>query len=370
MRNYSFVSELTPEKTTYARDEWLRRSQIDTFGFGSHGRFAHVYLNGLYWGLYNLVERPDADFAAAYLGGDQEDWYSGSQGGSVSGPIDRFQVLRDLAAKGDLADPKAYATLLEFIDPIQFADYLVVNWYAGNEDWPENNWYVDVQYPAGQNLFFVWDGERTWQQGAAIRLGPDDGGHSYFPNVIKQVFLAMLQNPDFRATLADRLYRLTAAGGALSDEASLARWEEIVAEIRPAILAESARWGDVRREPPLGPDDWEAAQQAIAAQMPGNGARLLEQARALGYYPLFDPPAFGQPAGPFADELTLPMGLRPGAPPGEIYFTTDGSDPRAAGTGEVRASAATVRGADQADDNHACAGARPRERRMERTPGV
>lgn len=336
--NCSFTSEYSPEKTTYARDEWLRRSQIDTFGFGAHGRFVHLYLNGLYWGLYNIVERPDADFAASYLGGDQEDWYSGSNGGPVSGPIDRFQVLRDLAEQGGLSDPQKYATMLEFLDPVHFADYLIVNWYAGNEDWPDTNWYVDVQYPAGQNVFFVWDGERTWQQGANIRLGPDDGGHSYFPNVIKRVFLAMMDNPDFRMTLADRLHKLTSAG-ALSDEASVARWNKIVEEIRPTILAESARWGDVRREPPIGPDDWEAAQQAIAAQMPGNGAKLIAQARELGYYPAFDPPAFGRPAGAFTDRLTLSMTTPEGNPAGEIYFTTDGSDPRASGSGEASSSA-------------------------------
>jgi hypothetical protein len=342
--NYSFASELSFEQTTYARDEWLRRSQIDASAIGPHGRFVHLYLNGLYWGVYNLVERPDAEFAASYFGGDPEDWYSGSQGGSVSGPIDRFQVLRDLAAAGGLADPASYRTMLEFIDPVHFSDYLILNWYAGNQDWPDNNWYVNVQYPAGQNYFFVWDGERTWNGGAEIRLGPDDGGHSYFPNVIKPVFLALMENADFRLTLADRFYKLTAPDGPLSDEASLARWNAIADEIRPAILAESARWGDVRQEPPLGPADWEAAQQAVAAQMPGNGAKLIAQARGLGYYPALDPPGFSSEGRAFEGELALEMALPPDAGDAEIYFSTDGTDPRTPGAGEPSPTALTYTG--------------------------
>ena len=54
---------------TYTRDEWVRASQIAMSGAGSHGVFVHLYLNGLYWGVYNVVERPDASFASAYFGG-------------------------------------------------------------------------------------------------------------------------------------------------------------------------------------------------------------------------------------------------------------------------------------------------------------
>ncbi len=333
-------AEFSPTEATYGRDEWLRRSQIDTFGFGSSGRFVHLYLNGHYWGLYNLVERPDADFAASYFGGRAQDWLSVSQGGAISGSLDRFQVMRDLAAQGNLADPEAYATMLEFIDPVQFSDYLIVNWFAGNQDWPENNWYVDASYPAGQNLFFVWDGETTWTDGAKIRLGVDDVGHTAYPNIIKPIFLALMENPDFRTTLADRFFKLTSGSGALSDEAALARWNAIMDEIEPGIVAELARWGDVRQESPVTLDDWVKARDNVAAQMRGNSAKLIGQARTASYYPPFDPPVFSQDGGAFDGQVTLAMD----APAGEIWFTTDGTDPRSPVTGDLSASAVRYSG--------------------------
>ena len=50
-----------------------------------HGAFVHLYINGMYWGVYNPVERPDASFAASYLGGDKEDWDAVNAGAPVSG---------------------------------------------------------------------------------------------------------------------------------------------------------------------------------------------------------------------------------------------------------------------------------------------
>ena len=52
----------------------LRDVEIHLAGYGSRNIWVHLYLNGLYWGLYNPVERPDASFAASYGGGVPEEW--------------------------------------------------------------------------------------------------------------------------------------------------------------------------------------------------------------------------------------------------------------------------------------------------------
>ncbi len=226
-------------QTTYLRDEWTRASQIAASGAGSHGEFVHLYINGRYWGLYNVVERPDASFAASYFGGDKDRWFSANHGGAVGGQPDRFDVLLRLAQEGGLDDAQKYATMLEFIDPIQFSDYVIVNWYAGNHDWPENNWYVDVQNPAGRNYFFVWDAEMTWDDGAAIVLGSDGWEGAPYPNVVKLVFEALMENADFRMTFADRLYRQLHHDGNLTDAAAVARWHALTEKVEPAIVAES-----------------------------------------------------------------------------------------------------------------------------------
>ena len=55
-------------------------------------------------------------------------------------------------------------------------------------------------------------------------------------------------------------------------------------------MAESARWGDVRFEPPLTQADWLKAREEVSAQMEGNAAKLIELAREAGYYSNGDTP--------------------------------------------------------------------------------
>ncbi len=327
-------AEVDHRETTYARDEWTRASQIAMSDAGSHGRFVHLFLNGLYWGIYNVVERPDAGFMATYYGGDDSEYGSVNHAGSVSGPIDRFSALVRLAEEGDLVDPAKYATMLEFIDPVQFSDYMILNWYVGNHDWPENNWYAGARYPAGSDLFFVWDAETTLNDGAEIVLGGDGFEGAPFPNVIRLVFEALMENPDFRMTFADRLYLHTSEVGALSDAAAQQRWLDITEPLEIAIIAESARWGDVRTDAPITQADWLAARDDVLGQLAGNGAKLRQLARGVGYYPTVDPPQFSG-AEVIEDDLLLTMEWGSGEVGGEIYYTTDGTDPRLSGSGDI-----------------------------------
>jgi hypothetical protein len=360
--------------TTYTRDEWLRASQVEVSGLGSHGIFVHLYLNGLYWGLYNLVERPDAAFTAAYLGGQKEDWFAIKHGnlligpsnntwtGSspisdtiqgepsdasndiraelISGSSDRFLMLHQLARQGGLADPGKYAVIKEYLDTTDFIDYLILNWYAGNEDWPDANWYAGVQNPDGQVRYFVWDGEMTWLTGANISL--DKKGAVGWPNNIKPLFLALIQNPDFKVELADRMYKHLFNAGTLTDARAQARWLSLNAEIEQAIIGEVARWGDARFEPPLTQEDWFKARDDVLAQMSGNSTRLITLARDAGYYPALDPPIFNQRDGSVTAGFKLTM-TAPTARGGDIYYTTDGSDPRLLVTGAVAPTAKLYR---------------------------
>jgi hypothetical protein len=47
---------------------------------GLHAMCVNVYIDGLFWGLYDFTERPDGDFASSYMGGDEEDWEANNAG--------------------------------------------------------------------------------------------------------------------------------------------------------------------------------------------------------------------------------------------------------------------------------------------------
>ena len=70
-------------QTTFTEDELYRSSLIAMTDYGSHGTYVHLYLNQAYWGVYNLVERPDENFGAAYRGGKDDDWFFTNHDGYV-----------------------------------------------------------------------------------------------------------------------------------------------------------------------------------------------------------------------------------------------------------------------------------------------
>jgi hypothetical protein len=70
---------------SFAVDELGRSSQIAMTGFGPRGRFVHLYVNGLYWGLYNPVERPESSFWSDTFGGSKDDYFARNHGGTIDG---------------------------------------------------------------------------------------------------------------------------------------------------------------------------------------------------------------------------------------------------------------------------------------------
>ncbi len=78
--NYSWFGDSTAcsglgtSHADYLRDLFSRDTVRDLNWLSPRGRPVHVYINGLYWGLYILSERPDEGFAAIQLGGEKEDY--------------------------------------------------------------------------------------------------------------------------------------------------------------------------------------------------------------------------------------------------------------------------------------------------------
>ncbi len=58
----------------YIRDQFADETLLAMGEPASHGNYVQLYVNGLYWGVYNPTERPDTSFAAAYLGGNKDNW--------------------------------------------------------------------------------------------------------------------------------------------------------------------------------------------------------------------------------------------------------------------------------------------------------
>ncbi|HUT13679.1 MAG TPA: lamin tail domain-containing protein, partial [Thermoguttaceae bacterium] len=72
-------------RAQYIRDQWARDLQFAMGQRSAHGRYVHLYLNGIYWGIYNLGERPAAPFMETYYGGDEDDYDVLNSGSPIDG---------------------------------------------------------------------------------------------------------------------------------------------------------------------------------------------------------------------------------------------------------------------------------------------
>ena len=105
--NYSWFGDSTAcsglgtSHADYLRDLYARDTVRDLGRLNPRGRPVHVYINGLYWGLYILSERPDDGFAALHLGGDKEDYdvlFANTPMEVVAGDLSAWNTLLNLAA--------------------------------------------------------------------------------------------------------------------------------------------------------------------------------------------------------------------------------------------------------------------------------
>lgn len=227
----------------YLRDQWMRDTAAAMGQPAARGRFVHLYLNGLYWGLYNVTERPSAPFLAAREGGKPGDYDSRNADKILEGDGAAWNRLFALANAG-AADADAWSEIKRLLDVTAFADYMLLNFYGANADWDRgSNWYAGRRRtPPGPFRFFVWDGERTLEQVGDDRMDFDD---DLSPS---RLFHRLKTNAEFRALFADRVRLHCEGNGALSPRSAAERYRRLAATIDLAIVAESARWGSYRHD--------------------------------------------------------------------------------------------------------------------------
>ncbi|MEZ6118430.1 MAG: lamin tail domain-containing protein [Pirellulaceae bacterium] len=351
--NRSWARVFNPARTTYTIDEFSRTSQLAMSGYGMPGSFVHLYINGVYWGLYNPVARADADWNARQFGGADDDWYVFNHGGALSGDSSRVNYLSNSLLDKDMSQTANYQELQQYVDVQAFADYIILAKYTSLADWPDNNYYGSLKN-AGQDgqtqplRFFSWDSEWSWGERSA------SGGHAFVQEelrasaapattLITSIWQSVRQSPEFMTLFADRVHSHLSDGGALSNEVALQRWQSINSTIYDAVIAESARWGDALEsigQPTRTRDsDWQRQFDRIAEFISNNDQHLLAAVRTEGFYPLLDAPQYSAPSG----TLQQPLQIANPNQQGVVYYTVDGSDPRAVG-GAVSATARVSQG--------------------------
>jgi hypothetical protein len=355
------------QDATYQRDQWVRDTQLAMGQLSARGVYVHLYLNGLYWGLYNLTERINDSFASDHLGGSKEEYdviqgeFNGNLLHVASAGSDATWNMMLQTANSVPGTPAKYweiqgmnpdgtrnTALPVLLDVDNLIDYMLLHIYAAAVDWPNRNWWATRRRDSAEAFdstgfkFLAWDQEvaidrldRTigWNHNRPIELVNQ-------PDTPAQVYDRLRTHAEFRLRFADHIQKYLFNGGVLTVASNRARWASRAAEIDRAMVGESARWGDAKRTPAYTREtDWlRMSNFTQNTYWPSNETLAMRRFRNAGLYPVTGVPVFNQFGGAVPSGFQLVMTHTNGS--GIVYYTVDGRDPRLPG-------GAVVAGANQ-----------------------
>ena len=375
--NYSWAIEGNA-RNAMLRDVVCRDMQGVTNQPYTKSRYYHLYLDGLYWGLYQTQERAEARYARSYFGGHKEDYDVIKSGAAetgylleaADGTLDLTYQLHSKMIAGFESDA-AYFDILgrnpdgtinpngqKLVDPENLIDYMLNIFYSGDKDGPIstfidrgqgiNNFYgiINRNNPDGFK-WFHHDAEHTLDLGANDRIGPFSGFYldrpeRFNPQTLNQY---LMENTEYKMLLADRTYRHFELDDSAFRPASVSAQINFRAQqIDPGgVIAQSARWGDAVEPNRRTYDDWlSTINNILNSYIPTRTSQIINLLQQKDWYPDIDPPTVrsgAQLVSVRITDLAIDTQITLESTQGRtIYYTIDGSDPRAIG-GSISASA-------------------------------
>ncbi|GAU07323.1 CotH kinase family protein [Desulfoplanes formicivorans] len=211
------------------------------------GTPALVFLNGTYWGIYNIREKLDPYYVIGNHHVDPEHidmikCFHDIKAGSDS----QYNALISFIRSHDLSNFKHYKTVCEQIDIDEFINYQLAQIYYDNCDWPQNNiaWWREKK-DNGKWRWILYDTDEGFQF--------HDKRRSCARNTLKWatktnrretlIFNALLKNENFR----NRFLQIFAAHMSTTFDPAriIAHIDKLQNQIRPEMPRHINRWGAI-----------------------------------------------------------------------------------------------------------------------------
>jgi len=347
--NRDFGSDWDRENYAYTRDQFARDLQMMMSGWGNHGTYAHLYINGKYWGITNPCERMDDNALATYFGGENEDYFYGKgKGGIRFGNADRYNYL----VNTDWTN-RQFSEIEEYLVVNPYIDNVILHSYGNIGDGAQY-YYGGRTNPPGPIYYTSWDMEDSFDGGARRSGAPvalENLGSIYSGDKFL-AYYQMKNNIDFKMRFADRIYKYCFNNGVLTNDRVTAVWDSSCSIISKAMLCEIARWGDERGSV-LDHDHWKSECKDVRDDLIGRADKYITEVKKVGMYPVAEPPDFYNESEKiitstyeYPENFYITITF-PNPQSGNIYYTIDGTDPRLWNlTGNVSPEATKVAGID------------------------
>ncbi|MCB0558909.1 MAG: CotH kinase family protein [Lewinellaceae bacterium] len=213
-------------------------------------RPVHVYINGQYWGIYNIREKVNRFFIAGHhpeVDNDSIDLVE-HRYTRKRGSLRHYLSLLSFLEKNSLADPANYAYVQTQMDVQNFMDYQIAQIYFDNQDAGGNIKFWRPQKPGGRWRWILYDtdwgfglhGRDTYKHNSlAFHTDPD--GPSW-PNPPWSTFLLrkLLENKEFEKAFVNRFAGYLSTS--FREETVLNRIDSMYRNLLPEIPRHLSRW--------------------------------------------------------------------------------------------------------------------------------
>ena len=173
-----------------------------------------LFINGEYWGIYYVAEKPDERFLEDHFGIDPEavtiiDIWNDLECGNS----DNFYALRTWMEDANLSETEQYAYAKAHIDIDNFIDYYIFELFSANLDWPAYNTRM-WQLGDGKWRWIFYDGDACLErQDFDVFANATYDGDEGYPSSSRATlfFRRLLANEAFQSQFAVRFNQLVAS---------------------------------------------------------------------------------------------------------------------------------------------------------------
>lgn len=214
-----------------------------------------VFLNGEYWGLYNLQERMDTSYFASHYGVEEDNVIVYKNAWIRIGDWQEQNLYLDMvdfAVNNDLSQDENYEQIQQMMDIQSYIDYFCFEVYVANCDSVGNNcglWRVretgSGPYEDGRWRWFIFDTDDS----AGMIPGHTDADTDSFKegnwqkNILgDELFTALLQNAEFKEQFVTTFMDM--ANGNFNAEKIFAKIDELTERYCDAAVMSHQRFQD------------------------------------------------------------------------------------------------------------------------------
>ena len=213
--------------------------------FTQKGQPISVYINGNYWGIYNLRERVSVDLIAEYEKSSEKD-ITILEGGAAllkdGNEFDKyeFDLLITKIKDTDKLNELLFEEIKNSIDLNSFTDYVILESFYANGDWPNNN----VLFYKNKSAKWKWvlqdlDYGLAYTGPNAVNLNLFDKLKSG-SGVVSILFNALVEFEEYNNDFKIRCYQIVEKN--FSDSNIDLVWNKFIRIYEPEIQKQIDRW--------------------------------------------------------------------------------------------------------------------------------